>query len=495
MITFKEYINLNESIISGTLGTNPIEQVFISAKGLKHLLVVPRTDAYSMQADMSLTHAARGKIAKAIANLKLAGASYSWSSQVTAALRSIRFSSGDFILQSTVMGAGFERVLAEMLEDKIRDAGMYIADSIGSRLLHGADARKLPGVASALGSDKGSEWTEIISNNIDKIRLDSSLSLSISGGSYIQVDHNNKTISVVDNTARYGLRIRAIGSKTEYVIPMGEYSMTEPNFVAVVKALYKSNKSIGAYTVTDNFVPIPTVVTVKDIVNDIGRIAAAAKLFSDRHKSREIIAYHGTSTAAYNNVIARYGLQPGKGVEYGDKIKGHSEHLVYLTYSLDEARKYATRAGMGRGSVVLRVKVSDFTKIKFDEDNLQYGLRRIPDNILYEIKIRMLQLWPKTGGAVGHAHDATIPIVSKPIDLWTLRSLFDSNLTTEQRNLLDFIGGYCVTGAAHTFGYKGSISPRDIKLVEQFKSTKHDASKDDYQSKYDKVMQTYKSMH
>lgn len=208
-------------------------------------------------------------------------------------------------------------------------------------------------------------------------------------------------------------------------------------------------------------------------------------------RGKPIKVYHGTSLSTYKNSISKYGLQANKGVDYADKIKGHSEHNVYFTHSLADARKYAVRAGGGRGSVILEVELHDLSRLVFDEDQLKYGFERIPANVLNEIKMRMVQLWPNQQ-VLAHQNDPDVPFSHKELSPWVVRGLFAIADTPAKRNVLSVIGSYAI-GSAPTFAYKGQILPRYIKVVETFKSTAAKEVDPEYDNKYDKVMSTFKS--
>lgn len=320
---------------------------------------------------------------------------------------------------------------------------------------------------------------------------------SFIGFDYLRIDNNSRTINVGDNAIKHQNRMGTISDrKKQYILPRSDFSFnTGSTLVQTLKSLVKKFPEISSYTYVDSHGSDQAEYTVIDILSGIGRVAEQAANFDKRFHGGPIEVYHGTSLAAYNTYIKHQGLRPGQGVEYPDKIPGHSENLVYFSFDPSEVRKYAVRAGGAKGSVVIKATIHDISKIVFDEDNLWGGLRRIPDKIYEIINVRLHQLFPGVDfWEVGL--DSPIPLIQRRMDShWRLKSMYLKPLTKQQRNILDFITVYALKGSGTvTFGYKGAIPPRDIKVVEQFKSspTSDLEQMEPYANKYHKILKTYK---
>ncbi len=167
-----------------------------------------------------------------------------------------------------------------------------------------------------------------------------------------------------------------------------------------------------------------------------------------------IILYHGTSEKRWK-IIKVKGLKPGSPTgfseeAYIDQVKGYSDHNIYLSSSIPEAEKYATRAAILDRSkaVVLSVVVNDFTRLRVDEDatgtltidgwTLQFGghAYKVHDNGTVSMKN-----WQKEPGA-GHIED-----------------LFQQQMLKGFRK-------------DKTVAYRGAILPTKLKVVETYKPVK-----------------------
>ncbi len=335
-----------------------------------------------------------------------------------------------------------------------------------------------------------------------KIKLEFAI---LSDSTYLLINPLNQTISAVNDDKRSANRMGTYKGGGEdapsYILPNYGYSMISPMVILkVLKSLKKYNPTWGTYTFIDEN-GFGESATVDDMIAGKGRIGNSIKDKNDifEKTSGTLTVYHGTSIAIAQKAL-KEGLKPGLGPEYNDKIKNHSEKLIYFTTDPAEARKYAVRAGMGKGSAVLQVILRDFTKIDFDEDTLYTGLDKIPSKVKAEYTRRLVQLFPESF----RKYDPSVD--EKPftpsIQSWQLKDMYEKAKTKEQLQILNNIGFYGLKGATTSFGYSGSIPARDISIKETFKSEKYDlkAAKADhyknssavYANQYDKVIATRK---
>lgn len=160
-------------------------------------------------------------------------------------------------------------------------------------------------------------------------------------------------------------------SRDSYTIPYGSSKLTgSPRLVRnILLALVKSGVLTGDWKIVNSpeyrGQTIDSVLREKrpDPVDEIAGKTVGAVTF-----------YHGTSALRWG-IIQRQGLKPGQphGLDPGayiDLVKNYSEHNVYLSTSIPEAEKYATRAAIIDHSpaVVLSVVVKDLTRFLVDED-------------------------------------------------------------------------------------------------------------------------------
>lgn len=361
-------------------------------------------------------------------------------------------------------------------------------------------------------------WGQILSSlnyvlktpsDIDKVVSDRiKVTLQEMALGYLFVDTAKRIIKPVDSTKKSHTRMGQLSGNSQYVLPMADFSLTDPaGIVKVLKSLCKKYPFMLDYKCFDPDSIDQQTTVVRDLLQGQGRIGKSSIEYANRFKIGPITVYHGTSLAKAKKIL-KLGLLPGQGKDYIDKIKGHSEHLVYLTVSPGEARKYAVRAGANRGSAVLEIEVRDFTKIKFDEDNWFWAVDKLNHHMdpakLLMLKKRLVAAFGPKSGVLQYRlgddftftrKDGTVMgIENNPLDPHGLKDLFGSSKTAEQKNLLNLLGYYAVKGST-SFSYEGKIPPSDIKLAETFTSTKHNDEKeyDQYDQRYDDVLATRKT--
>lgn len=316
--------------------------------------------------------------------------------------------------------------------------------------------------------------------------------------SHAVIDNVNKKIIVPDNTKQHNTRMNNYKAG-QYVLPKNDFGISATELIKLVKDLVKSDKKYENYVVVDSYShPVKEIPVLEFIAGKSDDEATKTKKnIDDRLRGNTFYAYHGTSLSIWKNEVSKNGLVPGKGPDYHDKIAGYSEKVIYLTHSLGDARKYAVRAGAGRGSAVLRVKITDPSKIDFDEDRLYDGVKHLPGDIKQEIKKRLARVFPDAKTPEGSwlflefNLKSGVSFEDNPLDFRGVRALFKLIKTQEQKNILAIIGTYASRTHA-SFAYRGTIRPSDIELYESFKSVKTGESDSEYNDKYDRVVNTIK---
>lgn len=182
-----------------------------------------------------------------------------------------------------------------------------------------------------------------------------------------------------------------------------------------------------------------------------------------RSTSGSVMFYHGTSLLKYKQ-IQKTGLLPGMTRKaYSDQIKGYSDHNIYLSLDISDARNYATRAAIWDKSkaVVLQVEVNDFTKFVPDEDTMHWL-----DHILkgHRNAEPFIQRYMKDTGAEHHGHHLKHYKHEDSQFQSMLRIFATMQPKLAARNV--------------NFAYRGRIQPTKIKLLESWKPAKmvHDPS-------------------
>lgn len=247
----------------------------------------------------------------------------------------------------------------------------------------------------------------------------------------------------------------------------------------ILQSLVKKFPDMANYSYIDYISKTQTRTNVKDILNGAGEIGRMnVSLSNVVNRQGTVIAYHGTSEAAWKD-ISRKGLIPGRGYHYVDKIQGHSEHNIYLTTNISDARKYAVRASGASKAVVLEVKIRDTGKINFDEDNL--NMNNVPEKVNKELKIRLYNLWIKHNKDdkywffqhnEDHVAEHGLDITDIAIHAFQHKNALLLK-DPELNQIFSVIGYYALNGRAYTFSYKGHIMPRDIRLKEEIKSQRY----------------------
>lgn len=182
--------------------------------------------------------------------------------------------------------------------------------------------------------------------------------------------------------------------------------------------------------------------------------------------------YHGTSALRWETIKVK-GLRPGSAHglpedRYSDYIKGYSDKNVYLTKSISEAEKYATRSAHADDSsaVVLSVEINDFGRFVMDEDHAAMFWLDINDGVH--------DGWPpdeaEASGFLKFMYAYKSPT-------WRKLPIADAINSHFQAKIMDNLKKH------GTVAYRGAIAPNKLRVVETYKSVKmKNDPKDDHAS-------------
>jgi hypothetical protein len=332
------------------------------------------------------------------------------------------------------------------------------------------------------------------------------LLVTVVGLSSLIINSKSKSIWVENKPIEHANRISKINSNTAYIIPLADTYIEDNRLIyKMLQSLCKKDKSFKDYSFIDVLTRNQERTNVGDILNGAGEVGKSNTNYNNIFKKRgSISVYHGTDMKTYKDHISKRGLLPGKGIDYVDKIKGHSEHNNYFTTNLADARKYAVRASGARPAVVLEVKIDDFNKITFDEDNLFSGIRSIPDKIMVPLKVTIFNECKRL--EMNLFRHYIYHIEEKGLDSTEIEpSAVRNYIEGKQKSpildrCVDLIGSYAIGKSSFTFAYKGRIPPGNIKIKEQMKSISYkdkdgpdsDWDKKNFKKKYSKIIKSIK---
>lgn len=240
-------------------------------------------------------------------------------------------------------------------------------------------------------------------------------------------------------------------SKDSWTIPYGSSKLSgSPRLVRnIFKTLLKSNALSEDWKIENS--PEYRGQSVGDVLRE-NRPDPVDEISSKSVGS--VILYHGTSAKRWDTIKVK-GLKPGSPTGFGedpyiDQVKGYSDRNIYLSSSIPEAEKYATRAAIVDRSkaVVLAVTVNDFTRFLLDEDTA--GVLEL-DGWRYQF----------SGDAYQIQEDGRVSIKK-----WRLGPNASYIQDLFQRNTL--LG----LRKGKTIAYRGAIRPSNLKVVEIYKPVK-----------------------
>lgn len=297
------------------------------------------------------------------------------------------------------------------------------------------------------------------------------------------VDHKKRVIDLSMAWLKYltrrpGGKPGGAKSNTTYVIPSGDVAFDEKDQGALVKLL-KYIMQIDP-RVTGDYVIVNSEKyynkTVAQVLGNRGDKTEIQKALDPA--TSELWAYHGTSDTFLKS-IQRKGLVPGQARElYVDLIPGYSDKLVYMTFSPATAENYATRAAVWYGGkpTVLKIKITDTTKIMPDEDTMgwidlprDFTLKK--DTKERDYRTGEMKYGKEDVFVRGQIHTQTaLQILNK------YRSEWDQD--EEMKAFADFIKkaiGLLTKKSvkAGVFGYKGTILPTNVSLWRQYPKTSY----------------------
>ena len=279
---------------------------------------------------------------------------------------------------------------------------------------------------------------------------------------YVIIDHDNKYIHRIDKSAEYSTRMPTYGGKGNYVLIRGDFTMEGRDYVKTINQLTKM---------------FPGYATDERDSTLLGAEKQKQQMLSGQGS---IKVYHGTSESIWKQIKATGKMIPGQGPDYWDKIKGHSESMIYMTMDPDVARRYAIRAARASKYVILEIEISDFTKIRFDEDSLGSALRGVIDS--------------------NKKRDVAVirTLTDHGIDIDNLYSFIKQHLAgtnsnvqiPNEKNIVRYIlNRAMIRMGEYSFAYEGTIPLRNIKVFEVSKTKRYKDSDDYSQADYDELEQ------
>ena len=305
----------------------------------------------------------------------------------------------------------------------------------------------------------------------------------------LYVDIPDKSVSVIDQKG--SSRITNLQQKSFYVYPKSEDSFagqytTQTQLFQILKELSNKDNRIKQCVIKAD--ESYNGKTVEEFLS-VGRNSDIAVA-----NNTPFYAFHGTSKKVYD-LIKTEGMKTGRREQsYNDLIKGYSEQNLYFSFSAVDARKYAARqAGTdGSAACVLKVKISDRTKIRPDEDMLKGWSKSLKNNDKFQNYIKSVigeEKYNELG--VYDVHSSNIFDGRNPhISEFVPDELFKTKIFPVLYKHL------FANGAKYhfTFAYKGNIKPADIELVETFKPArvKRDPTDKEWQDASDKTTASLK---
>lgn len=305
------------------------------------------------------------------------------------------------------------------------------------------------------------------------------------GLQYLVLDNSENSITVVNTDKKDHVRMGALSGNTQYILIDSNYSMNQNNLRKILASLIKVDPNLKDFRLNDSRLQNPKTVIefIKGFKNQVPDLVSKT--------TSEVFAYHGTSRSTLNKILKDGAMLPGQGKDYSDKIKGHSENLLYFSLDIEETRKYAVRAARTTDSIILRAKITDMTRLRFDEDSLFWVMQA-----LFKSEKKLKQLEKLFYAAYP---DYKYSFSDSSVVNWLNndgKTIFSSEANKAETQLLAFINANALKinniTSGHSFGYQGRLPLSSLSLVETFTSVKHDDEKnyDGYDAAYDAVKDT-----
>jgi hypothetical protein len=276
---------------------------------------------------------------------------------------------------------------------------------------------------------------------------------------FLVIDHDRKQIYRMDRSAEYKSRMTTYARKTEYILVKSDFSIPANAFYKLTQDV---KKRYPTYTVA----------------HDTPQLATAPnKLQMVLNGRGSFTAYHGTSNAIYTKIKKDGRMMPGQGPDYVDKIQGHSENMIYLTFDPNVARRYAIRASGARPYVILEIQIDDISRLRFDEDSLNKAISTFW-NSTRKNDIAVKRLLPdewvdkETG--------------KMKVDWYLMTDIIRMHLRGEsemqfpaQEKVINYIFYKTLIAMdEYSFAYQGAIPASKISVFEKHKTKKADGASD-----------------
>jgi hypothetical protein len=306
-------------------------------------------------------------------------------------------------------------------------------------------------------------------------------------GDFVVIDNENKSISLIDHTKRVNTAMGTYKGNATFILINFEFSMGVTEFNKVSK--YLINGKYKDYTITDE------VYSTQEKEN----IEKSIKVIQYSNQNQIVHCFHGTSLAIWKTIQKSGYLEAGKGIDYSDKISGHSENNIYFTLDKNIAQKYAVRAAKTSAYVILKLEIPyDSSKFVFDEDSVFKGvnkfLKTAPKNVVSSIN-KLVGTELKNHNELGPNFDTNYLDASLYKRFFQIYFKNPEKVSKDLKLAISYVFSYCLKSLEeNSFAYKGKIPVRNIQVYAEGKSLKYSDSdsKETYGDKYDETVKNYK---
>ncbi len=323
---------------------------------------------------------------------------------------------------------------------------------------------------------------------------------------YLELDNQKRTIRNLNMDKSYHNRMGTYSkpgaksqSRATYIIIDSGYVISDDRkLVKALRALVSKFPDLAEYSYVDGR-------SGHDKPTPVANLLASQKLNSQGQAidqmltktTGKIFAFHGTSNTIWKKIQKSGVMVPGQGPEYGDKMAGHSEHLLYFSLNKDQVRRYAVRAAKTSTAVIIRAEINDMTKLRFDEDSMLSGLTKIPDKLWPGVVKRFLKLMGMENEYLKFMSESRHEQIYGVLGRWIKWGEKSYTLLQKDPGLLSYVNAMALktfSQSGYSFGYKGSLPLKKLQLVETFESQPFNDEKDynGYDAKYDAVKATQK---
>lgn len=347
----------------------------------------------------------------------------------------------------------------------------------------------------------------------------------VSGGGFIIIDHDTKQLYVDEEDVKYGNRMVGYTSGDDdkkepyYVTVKSSFSIENPDVIRkYLAALIKRFPQLASYSyvdkINDGEVYAATDVMKRQPPGELGRLAKNTQAFHDQRGP--ITVFHGTSMERWEEIQKVGYMMAGRGANYIDKIRPHSDRLLYFTLNKDVARRYATRMARASKAVVLEITIDDVTKITFDEDNLNYQAAKKAEKAIGKEKLQAIakaygawsepygydhpgSLWKRIIYQISRNEKQVARQFEPRRSYETTPKEFPEVDGAEGLRFVRLAAHYAIKiygDNGYSFGYAGRIPVSKIKVIEEFKSTRYYENKpsEEQQRLHQKAIDSWKQI-